>query len=74
MDRFAALILRIFQEDLMVPTKPDFQPCPEDDDFMAALDKMVNENIAESKNIGEPPKIFDTSNKRCAAQCGTRVS
>merc|ERR1719251_133421 len=39
------------EEDLMVPTKPDFQPCPEDDDFMAALDKMVSENIAESKNI-----------------------
>ena len=57
MDRFAALILTIFQEDLMVPTKPDFQPCPEDDDFMAALDKMVNENIAESKNIGEPKNI-----------------
>ena len=42
----------------MVPTKPDFQPCPEDDDFMAALDKMVNENIAESKNIGEPQKYL----------------
>ena len=42
----------------MVPTKPDFQPCPEDDDFMAALDKMVNENIAESKNIGEPKKYL----------------
>ena len=58
----------------MVPTKPDFQPCPEDDDFMAALDKMVNENIAESKNIGEPKKYLTRQIKRCAAQCGTRVS
>ena len=40
-------------EDLAVPTRPSHQACPEDDDFLAALDKMVNENIAESKNAGE---------------------
>merc|ERR1712013_586845 len=39
------------QEGMMVPSIPIFQPCPEDDDFLAALDKMVNENISESKNL-----------------------
>ena len=37
----------------MVPTRPSYQACAEDEDFLAALDKMVNENIAESKNVGE---------------------
>ena len=41
------------EENLMINTKPRFEPCPEDDDFLAALDKMVNENIAESKNVGK---------------------
>merc|ERR1719289_465590 len=36
---------------MMVPSTPVFQPCPEDDDFLAALDKMVNENISESKSL-----------------------
>ena len=40
------------EENLAVPTVPKYEPCPEDDDFLAALDKMVNENIAESKNVG----------------------
>ena len=40
------------EENLAVPTQPKYEPCPEDDDFLAALDKMVNENIAESKNVG----------------------
>jgi len=39
------------EEDMMVPSTPVFQPCPEDDDFLAALDKMVNENISESKSL-----------------------
>jgi len=39
------------EEDMMVPSIPVFQPCPEDDDFLAALDKMVNENISESKAL-----------------------
>ena len=34
-------------------SKPEYQPCAEDDDFLAALDKMVNENIAEHKNTGK---------------------
>eukprot|EP00092_Neocalanus_flemingeri_P034844 GFUD01037919.1.p1 GENE.GFUD01037919.1~~GFUD01037919.1.p1 ORF type:complete len:1219 (+),score=513.71 GFUD01037919.1:43-3699(+) len=38
-------------EDMMVPSIPVFEPCPEDDDFLAALDKMVNENISESKGL-----------------------
>ena len=37
----------------MVPTRPSYQACAEDEDFLAALDKMVNENIAESKSVGE---------------------
>ena len=37
----------------MVPTRPSYQACAEDEDFLAALDKMVNENIAESKNVGK---------------------
>ena len=41
------------EENLAVPTVPKYEPCPEDDDFLAALDKMVNENIAESKNVGK---------------------
>ena len=43
------------EENLAVPTQPKYEPCPEDDDFLAALDKMVNENIAESKNLGRTP-------------------
>jgi len=39
------------EEDMMVPSNPVFEPCPEDDDFLAALDKMVNENISESKSL-----------------------
>merc|ERR1719158_623629 len=38
------------EEDLMVPEAPVYQPCPEDDDFLAALDKMVTENISEAKS------------------------
>ena len=41
------------EENLIIPTQPKFEPCPEDDDFLAALDKMVNENIAESKTVGK---------------------
>merc|ERR1719244_79837 len=39
------------EEDLIVSSVPVFQPCAEDDDFLAALDKMVNENINESKSL-----------------------
>jgi len=39
------------EEDMMVPSNPVFEPCPEDDDFLAALDKMVNENISENKSL-----------------------
>ena len=35
----------------MVPSIPVFRPYPRDDDFLAALDKMVNENISESKGL-----------------------
>ena len=41
------------EENLLVATKPEYKPCAEDEDFLAALDKMVNENIAENKNIGD---------------------
>ena len=49
-------------ENLLVPTQPKFEPCPEDDDFLAALDKMVNENIAESKNLGRTRVFSDPHN------------
>jgi len=39
------------EEDMMVPDAPLHQPCPEDDDFLAALDKMVADNIKESSSI-----------------------
>jgi len=39
------------EEDLVVPSAPANIHCQEDDDFMAALDKMVNESITESKNM-----------------------
>ena len=50
------------EENLLVPTQPKFEPCPEDDDFLAALDKMVNENIAESKNLGRTRVLSDPHN------------
>lgn len=38
-------------EELLLPSAPLKLPCQEDEDFLSALDKMINENIAESKNI-----------------------
>ena len=29
-------------EDIAIPTAPVFNPCPEDDDFLAALDKVTS--------------------------------
>ena len=43
--------MRQGEEDMMVPSIPVFRPYPRDDDFLAALDKMVNENISESKGL-----------------------
>lgn len=39
------------EEDLVLPSAPVNIHCQEDDDFMAALDKMVNESITENKNM-----------------------
>jgi len=39
------------EEDLALPTAPVFQACEDDDDFLAMLDKMVNENLTESKGL-----------------------
>ena len=47
-------------EDLLVPTRPSHQACSEDDDFLAALDKMVNENIAESKNVVRDKNVMSS--------------
>jgi hypothetical protein len=38
-------------EDLLVPTAPVRVACPEDEEFLAALDRMVNENISEAKTM-----------------------
>ena len=43
-----------------MPTRPSHQACPEDDDFLAALDKMVNENIAESKNVVRDKNVMSS--------------
>ena len=39
------------EENLFLPTAPVNEPCQEDDDFLAALDKMVNDSIVENKNV-----------------------
>jgi len=38
-------------EELLLPAAPLRHQCKEDEDFLSALDRMVNENITESKNI-----------------------
>ena len=61
-------------EDFAIPTAPVFDPCPEDDDFLAALDKvridqdevvpncvqMVNDNITESKGVARDKASLST--------------
>lgn len=41
-------------ESLALPSGPKKVECPEDEDFLSALDKMVSENIQE--RIREPVK------------------
>lgn len=41
-------------ESLAIPSGPKRMDCPEDDDFLSALDKMVSENIQE--RMREPVK------------------
>lgn len=41
-------------ESLALPSGPKKVDCPEDEDFLSALDKMVSENIQE--RIREPVK------------------
>lgn len=36
-------------EDLLVPSAPKFVACEEDDEFVNLFDKMVNENLTESR-------------------------
>nr|CAG4640628.1 EOG090X0143 [Eulimnadia texana] len=44
--------------DNVVVTAPKRDACPEDDDFMAALDRMVAENIHErSREMTKPPNV-----------------
>ena len=38
-------------EELVLPSAPARIPCQEDEDFLAALDKMVNDNITESRSL-----------------------
>ena len=38
-------------EELLLPSAPVLVNCQEDDEFQAALDKMINDNITESKSI-----------------------
>ena len=38
-------------EDFHVPSAPKHIECDEDNDFVSMFDKMLNENIAESRSI-----------------------
>ena len=39
------------EEDLVVAQAPSYVPSTEDDEFLASIDKMVNKNINDSKNL-----------------------
>lgn len=41
-------------EDLHVPSAPKYITCEEDDDFVAMFDKMLNDNITESRLAAVP--------------------
>ncbi len=41
-------------EELPVQAKPKHIACEEDEDFTAMFDKMLNENIAETRGTGLP--------------------
>nr|SVE85329.1 EOG090X0143 [Daphnia pulicaria] len=51
----------LLQDDRCVVTAPRKALCPEDDDFMAALDRMVAENIHDAytrgKEVSKPPAV-----------------
>merc|ERR1740129_459068 len=38
-------------DDFLVPQIPVFSPFDEDDEFLSSLDKMVNDNISDSRNL-----------------------
>ena len=40
-------------EDLLVPSRPKHIECEEDDEFQAMFDKMMNDNIAETRATGK---------------------
>jgi len=60
-------------EDIAIPTAPVFNPCPEDDDFLAALDKMVNDNITESKAVSRDKANFSTMTAPVASGKGKKT-
>ena len=41
-------------EDLLVPSAPKHIECEEDDEFKAMFDKLLNENITESRAAAVP--------------------
>jgi len=45
-------------EDFMVPQNPAFTPCDEDDEFLSCLDKMVNDNISDSRNLSRDKNLM----------------
>lgn len=50
--------MHILQEDQIVVSAVRKLQCPEDDDFMAALDRMVAENIHErGKEVSKAPTV-----------------
>merc|ERR1712130_300470 len=60
-------------EDFAIPTAPVFNPCPEDDDFLAALDKMVNDNITESKGVARDKASLSTMTGPVASGKGKKT-
>ena len=56
---FCSLCFLFIKDDRVVVTAaPRKAVCTEDDDFMAALDRMVAENIQErGKEVAKPPAV-----------------
>ena len=53
----------LLQDDRCVVTAPLKALCPEDDDFMAALDRMVAENIHERDKEGQTNQTKEQSSQ-----------
>lgn len=59
-------------EELLLPSAPVKLSCKEDDDFLADLDRMVNENISESKNLLRDKNTLATVSAPISTQKGKK--